>query len=196
MLISMKLMIFDYDVYFIVYFFRRGLKDQFNFINPKRSAIWGWVCIVAQATYPMIDSTILRRSVCKTPKVLLSCIGHSGSNCSAFYLYRATNVGLSSTPCFMRAQASKGCGLCTVESVPCNIFSFIMFCFPCLQSYGGYLTAHVMGNESDTFSCGIIGAALSDRRQYGQLNLAHLHHMLKSMHHFQCVIQLIHKIVT
>ncbi len=36
------------------------------------------------------------------------------------------------------------------------------------QSYGGYLTAHVMARDTGgVFSCGIVGAALSDRRQYG-----------------------------
>ena len=40
-------------------------------------------------------------------KILLTCIGHSGSDRSAFYLYRATNTGLSSIPYYVHAQVSK-----------------------------------------------------------------------------------------
>ena len=41
-------------------------------------------------------------------KVLLTFIGRSGSNLSVFYLYRATNMGLSSTPYYVHVQLSKG----------------------------------------------------------------------------------------
>ena len=53
--------------------------------------------------------------------VQLSFIGHSGSNCSAFYLYRATIAGLCSTPYYSQQQALKGCVLCAVKSVPCGM---------------------------------------------------------------------------
>ena len=44
-------------------------------------------------------------------------IGCSRSNHSAFYLYRATKAGLTSTPYYSHARVSKGCGFCTVKSV-------------------------------------------------------------------------------
>ena len=40
-------------------------------------------------------------------KVLVSFVGRSGSSFSAFYLYRTTNAGLSSTPNYAHTQASK-----------------------------------------------------------------------------------------
>ena len=55
-------------------------------------------------------------------KVLLSFIGRSGSNHSAFYLYKATSAGISSTLYYVYVQASKGCDLCTVKSISCTNF--------------------------------------------------------------------------
>ena len=45
-------------------------------------------------------------------------IGHSSSNCSKFYLYRATSVGLSSTPRCAHVQPIRECALCMVISAP------------------------------------------------------------------------------
>jgi len=36
-----------------------------------------------------------------------------------------------------------------------------------IQSYGGFVASHAVANETDVFPCGISGAALSDRRYYG-----------------------------
>ena len=41
-------------------------------------------------------------------KVELTFIGHSGSNCYAFYLYRATEACLSNTPFYAEVQELKG----------------------------------------------------------------------------------------
>ena len=53
-------------------------------------------------------------------KVLLTVIGYSGSNHSAFFLCRATNMGLNSTLYYVHAQISKGVVYCSVKSVPCT----------------------------------------------------------------------------
>ena len=46
-------------------------------------------------------------------------IGCSGSDQNAFYSYTVNSVGFSSTPYHAHAWLLKGCGLCTVLSVPC-----------------------------------------------------------------------------
>ena len=77
--------------------------------------------------YPMISHHILKFNVPLNTTLLyqlclaqvpLSFIGRSGSTDSAFYLYRATNVGLSITPYYVHVQAPKRCGFCTAKSVP------------------------------------------------------------------------------
>ena len=50
----------------------------------------------------------VRTAKCMVVKVKLTFIGHSGSNCYAFYLYRATDAGLSNTPFFAHLQELKG----------------------------------------------------------------------------------------
>ena len=52
-------------------------------------------------------------------KVKLTFILCFGSNKNAFYLYMATGVACSSTPCYAHAWLYKGCGYYENLSVPC-----------------------------------------------------------------------------
>ena len=53
----------------------------------------------------MDTNSVIRslRYFLRAVKVFLSFIGHSGSNHSAFYVYRATNAVLSSIPHYVHA---------------------------------------------------------------------------------------------
>ena len=78
----------------------KGFSDVFN-----RNVIFPNIEIMKE----------LRLTKCK-----LSFIGRFGPNHSAFYLYMANSACFFSTPCHGHAWPLKGCGLCTVMSVPCN----------------------------------------------------------------------------
>ena len=53
------------------------------------------------SVYPSKASDFVRRIMLIKGSAII--IGHSGSNYSAFYLYRVTSVGLSSTPHYAHA---------------------------------------------------------------------------------------------
>lgn len=52
--------------------------------------------------------------------VKLTFIGHSRSNCSAFYLYRATCMASSSSPSLCACVGIEGSGSCMTLFVPCT----------------------------------------------------------------------------
>ena len=52
--------------------------------------------------------------------VKLTFIGHSRSNCSAFYLYRATRVGFSRSPSLCVCVGIEGCRSCMALFVTCT----------------------------------------------------------------------------
>ena len=55
----------------------------------------------------------------------------------------------------------------TVSSVCCETDRGIWFYL--FQSYGGFVTTHVLGNEQqDVFSCGVAVAPVTDWRYYGR----------------------------
>ena len=60
-------------------------------------------------------------------KVKLTFIGHSGSNCSAFYLYRVIWVlwTLAAPLVMHMCKHTKGCDSCTVKSLPCKTLLLI-----------------------------------------------------------------------
>ena len=70
-------------------------------------------------------------------KVKLMFILHISSNRNAFYLYMATSVACSNTPCYAYAWLYKGCGYCADLSVHCSIYiDFTHVVSPCSQHCG------------------------------------------------------------
>ena len=69
----------------------------------------------------------VKMAKCTIVKVELMFISCSGSNCSVFYLYRATSVGLSNNPLSCTCLSMQGCGLCLVKTVPCNAVQWFSF---------------------------------------------------------------------
>lgn len=45
------------------------------------------------------------------------------------------------------------------------------FCFPLMQSYGGFLTSYVLGVNSGVFKVGMAVAPVTDWRYYGEYEL-------------------------
>ena len=101
---------------------RQFQSEQFQALlrvkeNPKGKITRHWLWRVKD-----IPHTAWSQSQTKAIVVRGKCVTKAPPSL-LFYLYRANSVGFYSTPCHVNVWVLKGCGLCTVMSLPYTIFT-------------------------------------------------------------------------